>query len=193
MSNEQITCFLWEGDDHCPSQCPMYSVLISATQRQRENFRDTVRALAKEGNPLSVQELSAEESQKQNVDLSNPPQKRSKPVSSVVCFECRKQGHYAKRCPAKRQVSTFKKDSHSAIVSSEKSQGSTRLCYNCCGKSHYIRQCPRKNQSLTPDARMPEVISAKIVTPRAGGKAVGSMCPKKQSKKRLNDDVTKKT
>ena len=40
----------------------MYSVLSSATQRQRENFRAAIGALAKEGKPLSVQDLSAQES-----------------------------------------------------------------------------------------------------------------------------------
>ena len=135
--------------------------------------------------------MSAEESQEQNVDFGNPPQKGNKPVSPRVCFECGKQGHYAKKCPAKRQASTFKKDSHSAIVSSEKSQGSTRICYRCHRKGHYISQCPQQNQSLTQDARMPEVVLVKIVTPRASGNAAGSMCPAKQSKKRrLDHDVT---
>lgn len=127
----KITCFLCESDDHCPSQCPMYSVLTSAMQHQQKIFWATVRTLAKEGKPLSVQDMSAKESQRQDVDLGNPPQKRSEPVSSRVCFECGEQDHYAKRCPAKRQTSTFKKVSRSGAISSGKSQCPPRVCYSC--------------------------------------------------------------
>lgn len=171
----------------------MYSVLTSATQLQRENFCAAVRALAKEGKPLSVQDMSAEEAQKHNVDLGNQPQKRNKPVSSGGRFECGKKGHYAKHCHAKRQASTIKKDSRSTTVLTGKSQGPPRICYSCRKEGHYISQCPQRYQPLTPDARMPEVVSIQMVTLRADGNAVGPVCPAKQSKKRcLCDDVTKK-
>src|ERR1041384_5302100 len=71
-----VTCFVCEGTDHYPAQCPFFIVTQQVVQHQKEEMKK------------AIQELK-----------EAPVKKKKKDLSHIHCFQCRNMGHYRDMCP----------------------------------------------------------------------------------------------
>jgi hypothetical protein len=74
--------------------------------------------------------------------LERPKKKNKKQVySKVLCFNCKKTGHYANKCP--------EKNDEADIQDSGKMDLNHVTCFKCKQKGHYSNRCPEKSTSMT--------------------------------------------
>src|SRR3954471_4254642 len=124
----QATCYLCEGNNHVPSQCPIFSIV---EQRKRDGV------------------------QKQITDYYEQPKKKKKvDKSQVQCKHCKEMGHYSSGCPENQKYKEIgqvwcnncKKLGHYAATCPQETREELKLitCFNCKEQGHYASNCPEK-------------------------------------------------
>ena len=141
----QVTCYLCEGNDHVPTQCPIYAIV---EQRKQEGSKYAKNVDDKGKGPLippnkTTQFKGSKKPKKPKQDMSLvqcrkckemghypsgcPENPKNKEIGQVVCNNCKELGHYVATCPQEQRKEL--QDIH---------------CFNCKEPGHYVSNCPEK-------------------------------------------------
>src|SRR3954465_2633377 len=86
----QATCYLCEGNDHVPIQCPIYSMV---EQRKQEGSKYAKNVDGKVKGPLIPPNKTTQ------FKGSKKPKKPRPDMNLVQCRKCKEMGHYSSECP----------------------------------------------------------------------------------------------
>src|SRR3954463_5509066 len=158
----QVTCFLCEGNNHVPIQCPIYSIVQQrkqgGVQQQFVNPHEGTTSANKEEGKVKTMHHKA----------------KSK-VTTKCCYSCEEEGHISSNCPKKRErfptfVVKYEEHELEELLALERPKKKKKCpnpskkditqeqCYTCKEMGHYANECPekKKNQGNKQEARIPK-------------------------------------
>src|SRR3954467_5083976 len=140
----QATCFLCEGNNHVPIQCPIYSIVQQRKQggvhQQFVNPHEGITSTKKDEGKVKTMH-----------------HKSKSKVTTKCCYSCGEEGHISSNCPKKRErfptfVVKYEEHELEELIASErpkkkKKDISQLQCYNCKEMGHYASDCPEKKKN----------------------------------------------
>ena len=136
----QATCYLCEGNDHVPIQCPIYAMV---EQRLQEGSKST-----KGKGPFIPPNKTTQ------FKGSKKPKKQKKDKSHVQCHKCKGMGHYSGECPENQKnkeigqvvCNNCKELNHYVATCPQEQRKELKdiHCFNCKNPGHYASNCPEK-------------------------------------------------
>ena len=87
----QVTCFICEGNDHVPIQCPIYPIV---QQMKQDGMHQMFGNLHKGTNSTKKDEGK----------VRTMPHKATSKVTTKCCYSCGEEGHISSDCPKKREI-----------------------------------------------------------------------------------------
>src|SRR5215216_5788374 len=142
MPTSQVTCFLCEGNDHVPIQCPIYPIV----QQMKQDGMHQMFGKLHEGTTST---------KKDEGKVRTMPHKAKYKVTTKCCYSCG-EGHISSNCPKKRErfptyVVKYEEHELEELLAldrpkKKKKDISQLQCYNCKEMGHYASECPEKKK-----------------------------------------------
>ncbi|OQU78927.1 hypothetical protein SORBI_3008G072850 [Sorghum bicolor] len=147
---KHVKCFKCRTWGHLTSMCPTKQLVkqqVKPQQKpqveQEKKPQVQIKIYHEDGGDMGMRKKKTRRGGRQS--------RSSKDLSHIKCFECKNDGHFASKCPAKlekkAQATLRRQGNEKQHISKLEKAQSKRSCYLCRERGHMAHSCPLGNSS----------------------------------------------